>query len=266
MLQTAIEAARRAGRVLAERYPAARTLTVKGYRDIVTDADTAAETVILDLIRARFPDHIIISEEAGGSEISSGYTWIVDPLDGTTNYAHHVPVFAVSIGVLEGGEPLIGVIYDPLRDQTFVAERGGGARLNETPIHASRVVNLGHTAIHASRVVNLGHTVVGLDWGHSDEVRGRVLACLHRVAPRCGTVRALGSATLALAYVAAGWLDGYFNLALKPWDTAAGILIVAEAGGRCSTLEGEPYRVDLPGCLATNGRIHGELLGVMRGT
>ncbi len=251
MLQTAIEAARRAGQVLLERYPAGRNVTRKGYRDIVTDADTAAEAVILDLIRARFPDHAIISEEAGGSEVGGGYTWIVDPLDGTTNYAHRVPVFAVSIGVLEGREPLIGVVHDPLRDQTFVAERGGGARLNDAPVHVSRVANF-------------GHTVVGLDWGHSDEVRGRALAYLQELAPRCGTVRALGSATLALAYVAAGWLEAYFNLVLKPWDAAAGILLIAEAGGRCTTLAGEPCRVDSPGCLATNGLIHEELLTLMR--
>jgi len=253
MLQTAVEAARRAGRVLAERYPATRTLTVKGYRDIVTDADIAAEAVILDLIRARFPGHTIISEEAGESEIGGGYAWIVDPLDGTTNYTHRVPVFAVSIGVLERSEPLIGVVHDQLRDQTFVAERGEGARLNGAPMHASRVAHL-HDAL------------VGLDWGNSDEVRERLLAYLHRILPRCGTVRALGSATLALAYVAAGWLDAYLNLALKPWDAAAGMLIVAEAGGRCSTLEGEPYRVDLPGCLATNGLIHEELLAALHGS
>ena len=128
LLQTAIEAARRAGRASAGRYPGGRSLTVKGLRDLVTDADTAAEAVILDLLRARFPDHTIVSEEAGGREISSGYTWVVDPLDGTTNYTHHHPVFAVSIGVLKGGEPLIGVIHDPLRDQTFVGERRGGIR------------------------------------------------------------------------------------------------------------------------------------------
>ena len=126
MLQTAIEAARRAGRVIAERYPAGRTVTVKGYRDLVTDADIAAEEVIIDLIQARFPDHAIVSEEAGGSEISSGYTWMVDPLDGTTNYVHHHPVFAVSIGVMKDGDPLIGVIHDPLRNQTFVAHREVG--------------------------------------------------------------------------------------------------------------------------------------------
>jgi len=250
MLQTAIEAARQAGQVIADRYPAGRDVTVKGYRDIVTDTDTAAEAIILDVIRARFPDHTIISEEAGGGEIGSGYTWLVDPLDGTTNYAHRVPVFAVSIGVLEGGEPLIGVIHDPLRDQTFVAERGAGARFDEAPMHVSLVSRL-------------SHSVLSVDWGHSDEVRRQTLDLLLRVAPRCGTVRALGSAALALAYVAAGWLDGYFNLALKPWDVAAAMLLIAEAGGRCTTVAGEPYGVDSSGCLATNGLIHEELLDVM---
>jgi myo-inositol-1(or 4)-monophosphatase len=251
MLKTAIEAAQRAGQIVAERYPAEHNVIVKGHRDIVTDADIAAEAAVLNLIRARFPDHTIISEEAGGSRIGSHYTWIVDPLDGTTNYAHRVPVFAVSIGVLEGGEPLIGVIHDPLRAQTFVAERGGGATINGAPMHVSRVARL-------------DHTLVGLDWTHDDERREQVLAYLRQVAPHCGTVRVLGSATLGLTYVAAGWLDAYFHLALKPWDAAAGMLMIAEAGGRCTTLEGEPYRVDLPDCLATNGSIHDELLAVMR--
>jgi myo-inositol-1(or 4)-monophosphatase len=250
MLQTAIEAARRAGRVIAERYPDARSVTIKGYRDIVTEVDAEAETIILDLIRARFPDHGILSEEGGGSEAGGDYTWIVDPLDGTTNYAHRVPVFCVSIGVLEQEQPLIGVIHDPLRGQTFVAERGKGATVNGDPLRVS----------HTSR---LSHALVGLDWGHSDEVRGRTLGFLLQIAPRCGTVRALGSAALAQAYVAAGWLDAYLNLALKPWDAAAGTLLVAEAGGRCTTPEGEPYRVGVPGCLTTNGLIHEELLAVM---
>ena len=252
MLQTAIDAARRAGRVIAGRYPTGRTVTVKGYRDLVTDTDIAAEKVIIDLIQARFPDHTIVSEEAGGSEIGSDYTWVVDPLDGTTNYVHHHPVFAVSIGLMKQGDPLIGVIYDPLRDQMFAAHRGGGARLNDVPIHVSRVANL-------------GNALVGLDFGHTNEVRKRILFYLHHIAPHCGTIRVLGSAALAMAYVAAGWLDAYFHIGLKPWDTAAGMLIITEAGGRCSTLEGKPYRVDLPGCLASNSLINGELLTLMRG-
>lgn len=250
MLQTAVEAARRAGQVIAECYPAKRSVTVKGYRDVVTDTDIAAETAIVDLIRSRFPEHAIISEEGGGSDIDSDIAWVVDPLDGTTNYSRMLPVFAVSIAVLEKGEALIGVIYDPLRDHLFVAERGKGVTLNGAPIHVSQ------TAI-------LAHGLVGLDFGHADDERRRSLTYLGRVAPRCGTVRGLGSATLGLAYVAAGWLDAYFNLAMKPWDAAAGTLLVAEAGGRCTTLDGELYSVNSPACLATNGLIHNDLWSVM---
>ena len=252
MLKTAIEAAIGAGRILVERYPEVRNITKKGFRDIVTDADIAAESFILGLINGRFPDHAILSEEAGGTDIGSGFTWVLDPLDGTTNYAHHHPVFAVSIGVLEHGNPLVGVIHDPLRDQTFVAHRGAGARLNDVPIHVSGVAEL-------------KNALLGVDWGHENEVRERMLNYLHRLLPRCGTVRASGSAALALAYVAAGWTDAYFQPGLKPWDSAAGSLLVKEAGGECTTMKGEPYRVQLPECLATNGFIHDEFLKVLNG-
>ncbi|MCF8142591.1 MAG: inositol monophosphatase [Deltaproteobacteria bacterium] len=251
MLKTAIEAAQGAGRIIAGRYPGGRDITLKGLRDLVTDADMAAESVIVELIQTRFPDHAILSEEAGGEAIGSGFTWVVDPLDGTTNYAHHHPLFAVSIGVLEGKKPLIGVIHDPLRDQTFVAHRGAGARLNNVPIHVSRIKRF-------------EEAMVGLDWGHENEVRERMLRYLGRVLPRCGTVRASGSAALGLAYVAAGWLDAYFHPGLKPWDAAAGILLVKEAGGRCTTMKGAPYQVQLPDCLATNRSLHDELFAAMQ--
>ena len=252
MLQTAVEAARRAGQVIVEHYPEGRTVTEKGFRDLVTDVDMAAEKVILDLIRARFPEHAVVSEEAGGSEISSDYTWIVDPLDGTTNYVHRHPVFAVSIGLVKAGEPLIGVVHEPLHDQTFVVQKGQGVRLN-------------NALIQVSRMASLDNAMVGLDWGHTQEERRQILSYLNRIAPHCGTLRVLGSAALAMAYVAAGWLDAYFNLGLKPWDAAAGMLMIIEAGGRCSTLEGEPYHVGLSGCLVTNSLIHDELLTVMHG-
>lgn len=262
MLQTAIEAARKAGQIIVERFPGERDVTVKGYRDIVTEVDILVEGVILDLIRARFPDHAILSEEAffeeasggfseaAGSIGEEGYTWVVDPLDGTTNYARHIPASVTSIGVLERGEPVVGVVYDPLRDQLFVAERGKGATLNGEPIHVGGIARL-------------DHAVVSLDWSPGDEERRQTLDMLCRVAQRCGTVRALGSAVLMQCYVAAGWLDVYFNLTLKPWDVAAAMLIVTEAGGRCTTVGGEPYRVGVPGCLATNGLIHDEILAVM---
>jgi myo-inositol-1(or 4)-monophosphatase len=256
MLQTAVEAAERAGQIIVERYSDERDIAFKGRRDIVTDADTAAEASVLDMIRARFPDHVILSEEAGGSGVGGGYTWVVDPLDGTTNYAHRVPIFSVSIAVLKAGEPLIGVVYEPLREQMFIAERGGGARVNGGPWKRGRLMRV-------SRVANFGHTVVGLDWTRNDAGREQVLAYLREIAPRCGTIRMLGSAALGLTYVAAGMLDAYFHLSLQPWDAAAGILLVAEAGGRCTTLEGEPYHLDSPGCLVTNGWIHEELLSLI---
>ncbi|MCJ7739117.1 MAG: inositol monophosphatase [Anaerolineae bacterium] len=247
MLATAVKAARSAGRLMAERYPDRQEVTVKGYRDIVTETDTAAESIILRMIGERFPDHHIVSEEKGGDEWGNGYAWIVDPLDGTTNYAHHLPVFCVSIGVLEEGVPLLGVVYDPLLDQIFVAERGEGASLNGAPIHASDVTEV-------------RKAVISLDWAHSDAVRAQSLAVLNRLALECRTVRALGSAALALAYVSAGWLDAYYNLALKPWDSAAGCLLITEAGGRCTDMSGGTYSVNMPDCVASNGGIHEKLL------
>jgi myo-inositol-1(or 4)-monophosphatase len=220
---------------------------MKGFPDLVTDADTAAESFIVGLIKTRFPDHAVLSEEAGGDFIGNGYTWVVDPLDGTTNYAHRHPVFAVSIGVLKGGSPIIGVIHDPLRDQTFVARRGGGASLNNVPVHVSGTGDFG-TAL------------IGLDWGHDNVARGQVVGYLSRILPDCGTVRVLGSAALALAYVAAGRPEAYFHMGLKPWDVAAGMLLVEEAGGLCTTIQGDPYLVQMPDCVATNRLIHDELL------
>lgn len=253
ILETAIEAARQAGRVIAGRYPAGRDASLKGYRDLVTETDVAAEAAILDLVRDRFPNHATLSEESEGGGIGEDYTWVVDPLDGTSNFTHRVPIFAVSIGVLEQGEPLIGVVYDPMREHLFGGERGGGATLNGRPMRVSRAAGL-HEAI------------VGFDWARNDEMREQVLDAVQRIAPRCHTVRVLGSAALGLTYVAAGWLDAYFHLALHPWDAAGGVLLIEETGGLCTTLEGDTFRVEAPGCVATNGLVHEELLAVMRET
>jgi myo-inositol-1(or 4)-monophosphatase len=250
MLQTAIEAARRAGLLIAERYPAERNVRSKGYRDVVTEVDLAAERIIIDLVHQRFPEHAIVSEEAGGHLSDSGYTWVIDPLDGTTNYSRRIPVCSVSVGVLERGEPLLGVVYDPLRDEMFVGEWGKGASVNGRPLQASDRDQV-------------GHSIVGLDWGHADQDRQQIIAILNRVAPLCATVRGLGSAALALAYVAAGWLDAYVNLALQPWDAAAAVVLIAEAGGQCTTIDGASFQVSAPDCLATNGRLHAQLLSAI---
>jgi myo-inositol-1(or 4)-monophosphatase len=251
LLQTAIEAAQRAGRLIAKRYPTKRNVSYKGFRDLVTETDIAAENAILSLVRRRFPDHAVLSEETGGGRIGQEYTWVIDPLDGTSNYTHRVPIFAVSIAVLERGEPLIGVVYDPMRQHLFLAQRAHGATLNDQPLQVSGISEL-HTAM------------LGLDWARGEEARREVLSNLGRVAPRCHTIRIMGSAALGLTYVAAGWLDGYFHLALHPWDAAAAVLLISEAGGRCTTFGGQPYPVMASRCAATNGRIHQELLDALR--
>jgi myo-inositol-1(or 4)-monophosphatase len=251
MLETAVQAARRAGQAVVEHYPEDRQVTAKGYRDIVTEVDLIAERIVIETIRARYPDHTIVSEEAGTTSTSSQYTWVIDPIDGTTNYARRLPICAVSVGLLERDRPVLGAIYDPLRDDMFAAHRGQGARLNGAPIRASQVESL-------------RDAIVGLDWGHADVIREGAIRFAGQVAPLCRTVRGLGSAALGLAYVAAGWLDAYFNLGMKPWDTAAGVVLLREAGARTSTPEGRSYRYDNPACLATNGLVHDEILSQLR--
>ncbi len=252
-LETAIKAARHAGQAIARLYPRTRDIRVKGFRDLVTDGDMASEQAVVELIQTRFPEHDILSEEAGAGDLTSEYTWIIDPLDGSTNYAHHHPVFAVSVGLLRNGEPLIGVIYNPLSNEIFVAQKGAGATVNDQPIHTSSTVKL-------------ENAMIAVDWGHTNEVRKQMLAYVEPILLRCGTLRAMGSAALATAYVAAGWLDAYFQTGLKPWDVAAGILLIKEAGGQCTTLKGEPYRIDRPDCLVTNGHIHNDLLTLVQGS
>lgn len=252
MLETAIQAARAAGHILTERLPVEREIEVKGLRDIVTDADLAAEEAIVEIIRARFPDHSLLTEEAGESSGKTPYVWVVDPLDGTTNYSRRFPTFSVSIGLVHQGRSALGVVYDPLRDHLFVAEQGRGATLNGTRIQVSQV----------DRVRG---TVVGLDWAHSQDDRQEIVARLGRIAPACGTLRGMGSAALGLCYVAAGWLDAYFHLSLKPWDMAAGVLIIQEAGGQVTAIEGDTWQPWIERVLTSNGHVHAPLLELMDG-
>jgi myo-inositol-1(or 4)-monophosphatase len=252
MLETAIQATRSAGRVIVERLPAEREVQLKGFRDIVTDADLAAEHAIIQTIRARFPDHAMLTEESGESASDSPYVWVVDPLDGTTNYSRRLPTFCVSVGLLFQGQLTVGAVYDPLRDHLFAAERGRGATLNGAPLQVSQVDRI-------------GDTVVGLDWAHSQENRREIVARLDRIAPACGTLRGMGSAALGLCYVAAGWTDAYFHVGLKEWDMAAGLLLIQEAGGRVTDILGRPWQPWVQGVLVSNGRVHQDLLKLMDG-
>jgi myo-inositol-1(or 4)-monophosphatase len=250
LLQTAIEASVAAGDLLRREFLRPRTIKSKGWRDIVTDADFAAQSAILDVITARFPDHAILSEERqpGVDWSASRPTWVIDPLDGTTNYAHQFPSFSVAVALVQGGELRIGVVHDPLRRVTFFAGKGQGAfaKYGRGRPHPLRV----------SSTADLGSTLVGVDWARDPLLRRQVLEALGRVTPDCRTVRTLGSAALGLAYVASGALDGYYHLSLQPWDVAAGALLVLEAGGTISTPSGAVWRLGHPRAVASNGLLH----------
>lgn len=244
MLDTAIEAAHAAGQIIMESYHRPVEVRLKGLRDLVTEVDVAAQEAIVRLLTTRFPDHAILAEEDLGSLDEPGeYTWIVDPLDGTTNYAFRLPIFSVSVGLAHQGDPVLGVVYDPARDHLFHAQVGQGAFLNGMPLRV------------AEREELIG-TLIGFDWVREPDLRETLLHILNRVAPRVGTVRALGSAALGPCYVAAGWLDAYFHARLSPWDAAAGTVIVREAGGQATDFAGQPWSLRSPRFLATSNALH----------
>lgn len=259
-MDTALQAAWEAGDILRGRFARPKQVIQKGYRDFVTDADFAAQAAIVGAIRRAYPDHAIMAEEGTGEEIESGSSvplWVIDPLDGTTNFSRQFPSFGVSIGLVEGGTPVLGVIHDPLRGHSFIAERGHGAHwLSEDSDPVS---------LHVSATASLHDAVIGVDWSHADEDRRATLDALRPVALACRSVRAIGSAALALAYLSAGWLDGYLHFSLLPWDAAAGAVLITEAGGRLTGPDGAPWTFGQEWMLASNGGIHEEFMTGIQG-
>lgn len=247
-LETAVTAARAGGSEILAALDRPRRVRFKGFRDLVTDADLAAERAVVETIRARFPHHGFHTEESLDEQAE--FLWFVDPLDGTTNFAHGYPLFCVSLALRHGGETLVGVVYDPVQKRLFTAQKGGGAWLDGR-------------RLRVSELTRLGDALVGLDWARDPLVRERSVACVAALASHVATLRALGSAVLALCSVAAGWLEGYFNLALHDWDVAAAELFIREAGGRVTDLRGEPWHPGMRGCLASNGHLHEKLLAVL---
>ena len=254
MLNFAIQVARDAGNLLVQRLGAAQ-ITNKGDIDLVTEADIAAEELIIDRIRSHYPLHGILAEESGetiqeGSSRSE-WKWIIDPLDGTTNYAHGYPCFCVSIGVEHAGALEIGVVYDPMRNEMFAAERGQGATLNERRIRVSDVEEL-----------NRAMMCTGFPYDvrtRPDFARDFTNFTLHAQA-----VRRDGSAALDLAYVACGRFDGFWEDGLNTWDIAAGALLVSVAGGRITNFENEPLDIYTKKVVASNGRVHDAMLRLLR--
>ncbi|HZF05068.1 MAG TPA: inositol monophosphatase family protein [Patescibacteria group bacterium] len=252
--RVAVDAARAAGRLLRDELSGVRRIAYKDMpTNLVTEMDHRAETEILERLRGAFPDDAILSEEHGVAAAgSSGRRWIVDPLDGTTNYAHGLPVFGVSIALQTGRRVVLGVVYDPSRDELFVGEQGRGATLNDAAIRVSATASLDESLLATGFPYNIRAT------------RDTNLPEYAAFSVRARAVRRMGAAVLDLAYVACGRFDGFWELRLGSWDVAAGSVLVEEAGGLVTAVDGGPLDVDAPTLLATNGIVHEEVLGVLK--
>ena len=251
MIELAIRAAREAGAILQDFATRDFTVSNKGRINLVTEADHASEAHIKNLILENYPDHQIHAEESGIHQAQSDYIWIVDPLDGTTNFAHGIPCYAVSIGIEHRGEMIAGVIYDPSRDDLYSAERGAGSFRNGSQIRVSQVQRLEQALLVS---------------GFPYDVRERMnvyLPAWEAFLARAQGVRRLGAAAIDLCYVACGYFDGFWEFGLNPWDTAAGWLLIEEAGGKVTKSDGSPFHNAEADLLSSNGLIHEEMIEVL---
>ena len=244
--------AKKAGNLLIQKFNQKHVITYKGEINIVTEADKMSEDLIINEIGKKFPDHGILSEESPFIASSAKVRWIIDPLDGTTNYAHGFPFFCVSIALEIDGIISLGVIYDPLRDEMFSVLRNNGVYLNGHKLRVSSVFELQHSLLA---------TGFPYDIRNSSENN---LDYFNAMALKAQAIRRAGAAALDLAYLAAGRLDGFWELKLMPWDTAAGFLMVEEAGGTLTDITGEKWSANSPDILASNGLIHQQMIQVFK--
>ncbi len=241
------EIAREVGALLMGYFERRVKVEYKGDVDLVTEADRASEKLIAERIQQRWPGHDVFGEEGTRTATGSDYRWYIDPLDGTTNFAHGFPVFCVSLGLERKGERIAGVLFDPTRNELFSAEKGGGAFLNGERIHVSRIAALEESLVATGFPSHKRHKNPNIHF-------------YHQITLRTHGVRRAGSAALDLASVASGRVDGFWEFNLNPWDTAAGTLLVEEAGGRVTRFDGTPFRMDSREVLASNGLIHQALM------
>lgn len=251
MLELVTTIAREAGDLLRSGFRRERQLGFKSRAELVTDMDVASERLIVERLAAHVPDHHIITEEGGGREQASRFVWLVDPLDGTGNYAHGIPYYSVSIALVEDNVLTLGVVYDPTHDECFTATHDGPALLNGQPIHVSPIDDLHHAQLSTGFPYDR--------WTRPDTNVPQVQAMVMR----CQDLRRMGSAALDLSYVAAGRSDGHWEAELKPWDSAAGALIVQRAGGRVTDWRGNRYSPWTPGVVATNRTLHEVVLATL---
>lgn len=243
--------AREAGALLMDYFRQRIGFEYKGDVDLITRADRESEALIVGRIRERWPAHDLLAEEGTRSSSGSDYLWYIDPLDGTTNFAHGFPVFCVSLGLEHKGERVAGVLYDPTRDELFAAEKGSGAYLNGR-------------RIHVSAVNNLGECLTGTGFPSHKRHKNPNIYFYHVITLRTHGVRRAGSAALDLASIACGRLDAFWEFNLNPWDTVAGVLLVEEAGGRVTRFDGAPWLTDSRETLATNAIVHQDMLDLMQ--
>src|ERR1700732_4975932 len=243
--------AREAGTLLLQYFHEGLKIEYKGDADLVTAADRASEALIRERISKQFPSHDVLGEEQGLNDQGGAYRWYVDPLDGTTNFAHGYPVFGVSLGLEHQGSGqgsrVAGVVYDPTRDELFTAEQGRGARLNGKPIHVSKIAQL-------------KECLVGTGFPSHKRHKNPNIHFYHQITLRTHGVRRAGSAALDLCNVASGRFDGFWEFNLNPWDTAAGVLIVEEAGGKVTDFSGGEFQIASRETLASNGLVHDALM------
>ena len=250
-LNTAANAAIHAGKIIMRFYSRLENLKVmsKGHNDYVSEADQQAEAIIKEVLLKAYPEYKITAEESGSNEIKSEYEWFVDPLDGTTNFIHGIPQFAVSIGLCKNGKPILGVIYDPFKNELFCAEKGKGALMNDKKIRVSNCSSI-KSAIFG----------MGIPYRKKDHSGAYIETLRKLMDARCGSIRRLGAAALDMAYVGCGRFDGFWEFNLKSWDIVAGSIIVTESGGHVSDIKNSEDYLNSGNILAANINLHQDVV------
>ena len=251
-LEVSTEAACKAGEIIRDRFLTDKEIRFKGRADIVTDVDLAAERIILDLVQSEYPQFSILSEESNPIETGSPFTWVVDPIDGTRNFAEGIPHFCVVVALARGSDMVVGVTYDPIKEETFTAEIGQGALLNGEPISVST----------RDEIPNC---VLGFDLGYVDDKAATALDMIRSLWPGFQTMRLMGSSALGMAYAAAGRVDLYFHHSLSPWDSASGLLLAREAGGNVVDRQGKDANLFTPSVIVSSNHLINRFLAATDG-